>query len=164
MAARRPELVRSLILLETSAEPEPLASVSRYRLLANISRVVGVRPLKRRIVPIMLGRSILTDPSRRAEVDRYADLMARRRDVWRAVNGVIDRAGILDELGRVVAPTLILVGDEDVATPVQKAERIASAIAGSRLQKIARAGHSSSVEQPEAVTAEISAFLSTGLR
>ena len=85
--------------------------------------------------------------------------MSRRRDIWRAVNGVVDRAGIHDELRRIAAPTLILVGDEDVATPRPKADRIAAAIAGSRLVTIPRAGHSSPVEEPEAVTAAIKQFL-----
>ena len=33
MGARRPDLVRSLLLLETSADPEPVANVARYRTL-----------------------------------------------------------------------------------------------------------------------------------
>jgi 3-oxoadipate enol-lactonase len=72
---------------------------------------------------------------------------------------VIDRAGIHDELGRISVPTLILVGEEDLATPLAKAEQIAEAIAGAELIRIPRAGHSSSVEEPAAVTAAIERFL-----
>jgi pimeloyl-ACP methyl ester carboxylesterase len=85
--------------------------------------------------------------------------MARRRDIWRAVNGVIDRAGIHSELSRVTAPTLVVVGDDDVATPRDKAERIAGAIAGAKLMTVPRAGHSSPVEEPALVTAAIEQFL-----
>lgn len=161
MAARRPDLVRSLILLGTSADPEPRENLARYRMLAGISKVLGVRPLRGRVASIMLGRSILTDASRRDDVDTFLTIMSRRRDVWRAVNGVIDRAGIHDELSRITVPTLILVGDEDVATAPAKAERLAAAIFGARLQRIPRAGHSSSVEAPAAVTEAVAAFLST---
>jgi pimeloyl-ACP methyl ester carboxylesterase len=86
--------------------------------------------------------------------------MTQRRDIWRAVNGVIDRAPIYDELSRITTPTLIMVGDEDVATPPPKAERLRAAIAGARLEVIPRAGHSSTVEEPTRVTAGISNFLS----
>ena len=55
---------------------------------------------------------------------------------------------------------MILVGDEDVATPPALAERISDGIAGSRLVVIPRAGHSSTIEQPAAVNAAISTFLS----
>ncbi len=72
---------------------------------------------------------------------------------------MIDRAGIFDELSRIRAPTLVLVGDEDVATPPPKAERIAGAIVGAKLETIHRAGHSSPVEEPAAVTAALERFL-----
>ena len=159
MAARRPDLVRSLLLLETSSDPEPMENVARYRLLTKMTRLLGPRMLKNKIAPIMLGKAILTDPARRAELATFVDLMARRRDIWRAVNGVVDRAGIHDELARITAPTLVVVGDEDVATPRPKAERIVAAIRGATLVTIPRAGHSSTVEEPALVTAAIEQFL-----
>jgi 3-oxoadipate enol-lactonase len=159
MAARRPDLVRSLILLETSSDPEPIENVARYRMLTRVTKLLGPKLIKNRVAPIMLGKTILTDPARRGELATYVDLMSRRRDIWRAVNGVIDRAGIHSELSRITAPTLIAVGDEDVATPRPKAERIASAIAGAKLVTIPRAGHSSPVEEPALVTAALEEFL-----
>jgi pimeloyl-ACP methyl ester carboxylesterase len=159
MAAFRPELVRSLILIETSADEEPHENIGRYRLLTRVVRVVGPRVVQRRILPIMLGKTILTDPARRGEVARYAAVMSRRNDIWRAVNGVIDRAPIRGELARITAPTLVIVGEEDVATTPEKAERIVAAISGAKLVRIPRAGHSSSVEEPAAVTAAIEEFL-----
>src|SRR5262249_52040287 len=153
VAARRPDLVRSLILLETSIDPEPTANVGRYRLLTNIYRRIGPRVVRKQAAQIMLGKSILADKTRRAEVDRYVQITSRRRDIWKAVNGVIDRAGISsEELARIRARTLVVVGDEDVATPRAKAERIVAAIAGAKLVTIPRAGHSSTVEEPVAVT------------
>lgn len=159
VAARRPDLVRSLILLETSADPEPTANVARYRVLSAVTRALGPKIVARQVAPIMLGRSVIADPTRRGDVAGFVATMTRRRDAWRAVNGVIDRAGVYDELGRIKAPTLVLVGDEDVATPRPKAERITAAIAGARLETIARAGHSSPVEEPAAVTAAIDRFV-----
>jgi 3-oxoadipate enol-lactonase len=159
MAARRPDLVRSLILLETSADPEPIENVPRYRLLNRVTRLLGTGVTRNKVAPIMLGKTILTDRTRRADVDRFARLMGRRRDIWRAVNGVVDRGGIYHELERIRSPTLVLVGDEDVATPRAKAERIAGAIAGAKLVTVPRAGHSSPVEEPALVTAAIEQFL-----
>ncbi|MEO8842798.1 MAG: alpha/beta fold hydrolase [Kofleriaceae bacterium] len=160
VAARRRELVRSLILIETSADPEPIENIGRYRTLTAVVRTLGPRVVSKQVAKIMLGRTILGDPNRRADVATYTATMSQRRDIWRAVNGVIDRAPIFDELDRIDAPTLIMVGDEDVATPLPKAERLRTAIAGSRLEVIPRAGHSSTVEEPTRVTAAISNFLS----
>ncbi len=161
MAARRPDLVRSLILLETSADPEPTENVPRYRLLNRVTRLLGTGVTRNKVAPIMLGKTILTDKGRRADVDRFSQLMGRRRDIWRAVNGVVDRGGVYHELSRITAPTLVVVGDEDVATPRAKAEQIAGAIAGAKLVTIPRAGHSSPVEEPDLITAAIEQFLNT---
>ena len=159
MAARRPDLVRSLVIIESSAGPEPIENVARYRMLVVATRLVGPKALRARIAPIMLGASILADPARRSDVDRFVAIMSRRKDIWRAVNGVIDRAGMEAEVGRIRTRTLVIVGDEDVATPRAKAEALVAAIAGARLVCIPRAGHSSSVEEPAVVTAVVAGFL-----
>ena len=159
MAARRPDLVRSLLLLETSADPEPIENIGRYRLLTRVMKLVGPKLIKNKVAPIMFGKAILADKARRKELAGFVDLMSRRSDIWRAVNGVVDRAGIHHELARITAPALVVVGEEDVATPRHKAERIVGAIAGAKLVTIPRAGHSSSVEEPQLVTAAIEAFL-----
>lgn len=163
MAARRPDLVTSLILIETSSDPEPVENLGKYRLLTKLVKALGQRlskPLIRsQVLPIMLGKTILADRSRRAEVRRFGDIMGRRGDIWRAVNGVIERAGIHSELGRVIVPTLVVVGEEDAATVPAKAEKIASAISDARLVRIPRAGHSSTVEEPVLVTGAIEEFL-----
>ena len=160
IAARRPDLVKKLVLIETSADPEPVENVSRYRLLSNVVRLFGARVVRGRAAPIMMGKTILADKARAAELDGYVKTMTSRKDVWRAVNGVIDRAAIYPELARIRAPTLVLVGDEDLATPRPKAERIVAAIAGAKLETIRHAGHSSTVEQPAQVIAALERFLS----
>lgn len=162
VAARRPDLVKKLVLIETSADPEALANVKQYRLLTAAVRVLGPRPVSRRVAPIMLGRTILTDPARKGVVADFLEVMSSRRDIWRAVNGVIDRGGIHDELSRIKAPTLVIVGDEDVATPRPKAEALVAGIAGAKLELVPRAGHSSTVEEPAAVTTAIEKFLGQG--
>ncbi|SDZ08243.1 alpha/beta fold hydrolase [Nitrosomonas sp. Nm33] len=73
----------------------------------------------------------------------------------------MDRQGVYDEIGKITTPTLIMVGEEDVATVPAKAERIQARIAGSHLVRIPGAGHSSTIEEPEAVNMAIKAFLNS---
>ena len=160
LAARRPEWIRSCMLLETSADPEPAENVPRYRRLNHVARWFGLRPVAGRVMPIMFGRTFLTDPERASERAVWrARLLGNRRDIVRAVQGVIERDGVYDELRNITCPTLVVVGEEDVATVPAKAERIHAAIRGSTLVRIPRAGHSSSVEQPALVNAAITEFL-----
>lgn len=160
IAARRPELLHSCILLETSADAEPPENAPRYRTLNRVARWLGLRVAASKVMPIMFGQTFLTDPARAEERAHWRDqLIANKRDIWRAVNGVIERPAITDELHNIVAPTLIMVGEQDVATIPAKSERLHAAIRGSTLVRIAEAGHSSTIEQPARVNAAIDAFL-----
>jgi 3-oxoadipate enol-lactonase len=160
LAARFPHLVRSLILCETSADAEPQENIPKYRRLNFVARWLGLRLVTAKVMPILFGETSLTDPKRAAErADWEKQLSGNRRSIWRAVNGVINRAAVINELPRVSAPTLVIVGEEDVATIPAKAERIVKAIPNARLVRIPKAGHSSTVEQPQAVNAAILDFL-----
>jgi pimeloyl-ACP methyl ester carboxylesterase len=161
LAIRHPELLRSLTLIDTSADPEPAANVPRYRLLNFVARWFGLGVVTGQVMPILFGRSFLADPARAAERDEYrARLAANHRiGVTRAVRGVIEREGVAAELHRIRLPTLILVGDEDVATVPAKSEAMQAAIPGARLVRIPRAGHTSTLENPAAVNAVLREFL-----
>jgi pimeloyl-ACP methyl ester carboxylesterase len=161
LAARRPDLVRSLLLLDTSADPEPPENVLKFRLGNWFARCFGVGPLLvDATMPMMFGKNALSDPARAAERDAWhRRLRSNRKSLWRAVNGVIQRPSVYHELSRITAPTLVMVGEEDAVTVPAKAERIAAAIAGAQLVRIPRAGHIVTVERPKAVTQAIGDFL-----
>jgi pimeloyl-ACP methyl ester carboxylesterase len=160
LGARRPDLVRSLLLLDTSADPEPPKNAPKYRLWNWIARCFGAGPVVEATLPIMFGKSALSDPARAAERDTWRrQLRSNRRSFWRAVNGVIERPSVYHELSRITAPTLVMVGEEDTVTVPAKAERIVAAIAGAKLVRVPRAGHIMTLEQPQAATRAISGFL-----
>jgi pimeloyl-ACP methyl ester carboxylesterase len=161
LAARRPQLLRSVILIETSADPEPPENVPRYRLLNFIARWLSLSLVRQPVMNIMFGKTFLNDPLRAAErAEMEKRLLANDRiGISRATRGVIERQGVYDEIARITLPTLILVGAEDVATTPEKSERIYQRIPNSKLVYIPAAGHTSCVENAECVTAEIEAFL-----
>lgn len=161
LAIHHPELLRSLTLIDTSADPELDEHVGPYRRLAFIGRWFGFRPIAGRIMNILFGRTFMTDPGRESERQTWTEWIAQsdRKGSSRAAHGVIDREGVYERLGDVRTPTLIIVGDEDVATPPDQAQRIHQKIAGSRLVVIPGAGHHSPIERPEAVTKALKEFL-----
>jgi pimeloyl-ACP methyl ester carboxylesterase len=160
LASRTPGLLRSLALLETAADPEPLLNRPRYAAMAAMARVLGFGPFVPQVEKIMFGKSFLADPSREAiRRDLRAQLLGNdRTGTPRAVSGVIWRKGIQDLLSRIDVPTLVLSGEEDVAVTPARSRRTAEAIRGARFQTIPRAGHSSSLENPDAVTEALRAF------
>ncbi len=161
LAVQRPDLLRSLSLLETSADPEP--NKAKYRLLNFIARWFGFGPVIGSVMPIMFGQTFLNDPERSQEKAKWRSFILSndRTGITRAVAGVIDRLGFADQLGRIALPVLIIVGDEDVATVPEKSERMHAAIPASQLVVIPRAGHSSTIEEPAAVTDALSAFFNS---
>ena len=161
LAARRPELLKTLTLIETAADGEPRLNVPKYQALSLVARFLGFKPVVGAVMRIMFGKSFLGDAARASLRERKrAELLAL--DVPRveaALHAVVARRPIASELARIRTPTLVLHGDEDRAIAMARAERMARGIAGARMVVIPRAGHTSSVEEPVAVTRQIEAFL-----
>ncbi|MEW2128932.1 alpha/beta fold hydrolase [Streptomyces sp. NPDC005435] len=161
LAARHGELLRSLTLLDTSADAEDGAKTAEYRLLANVYQVTGVRPVLGRVKAEMFGPEFLASPASAPIVDEWVRRLrrCRRSGIRKAVLGVSERPAVRDELGRISVPTLVVVGADDAATPPVESERIAAAVKGARLEVVPGAGHSSTVEQPVVVSELIREFL-----
>lgn len=161
IALRRPELLRSLTLMCTAGDGEPRLNVVKYRLMMAVGRVLGLGVLARAVMPIMFGRTFLGDPRRREVRDKMEQqlrgLVLDR--VGPALESVATRRPVLGELGALRTPTLVLHGDEDRAIAPARAQRTAQAIPGARMVLVPRAGHTATVEEPEAMTRELAAFI-----
>lgn len=161
VALARPDLVQSLILLDTSADPESERNLPRYRLLRRLAGWLGLRPVIGRVMPILFGASFLKDSSRAAERERYRRrlLQNHKNGILRAIDGVLSRRGVADRLHALRVPALVVVGCEDVATPPAKARALAGLIPGARLVEIPGAGHTCTLEAPREVNAAIIEFI-----
>ena len=153
LAARRPDLIASLALLETSANAEPVENLPKYKTLNGIVKWVGViSPVANKVMAIMFAMSWLSDKTNSPKISHWKkELMANKRSITGPVEGVIYRKGVEDELARIKCPTLVIVGDEDVATKPEKAKFIQMSIAGAQLHMVNGAGHSSCIEKPEII-------------
>ncbi len=161
VALKRPDLLRSLILVNTSAGPEKPIKKLRFRLLNLIARTIGLRTVIGQVMPLMFSQSFLDDPARAAERDHWRDFILGndRVGVSRAVAGVVRRSGVVERLGGIDLPALILTGDEDITTPPVKAREMAGAMPHAELEVLPGCGHMSTLEQPDRVNHAIAAFL-----
>jgi 3-oxoadipate enol-lactonase len=66
---------------------------------------------------------------------------------------------LTDRLGAITLPTLIIVGAQDVGTPVAASQAIHERITGSELVILDPAAHLSNLEQPESFTRALETFL-----
>lgn len=158
VAARNPEMIKSLILMETSAKAEH--NRSKYILLVSIVKIFGVKVVAQNVMDIMFGKTFLSDDNRKVEKRQWqTELENNKKSITKAVEGVIYRKGIENELKNIQCPVLILVGTEDKATPPENAKFIHSLIPQSKLKYIINAGHTSSIEEPEQINRVIEGFL-----
>ena len=109
------------------------------------------------VVPIFFSASTSEDVSGPwKERWRSEDVSAARE----TLHAVTRREDITDRLGEIEQPALVIHGEDDGAIEMERAEQLAAGLPGVvELVKVPRAGHSSTIEQPEAVTAAIERFL-----
>jgi pimeloyl-ACP methyl ester carboxylesterase len=115
-----------------------------------------------RIVPIYLSKTTRTEQPALVQAFRERVASMDPTSVGHAVDAVIFRRDdIRERLGAIRSPTLVVVGDDDVATPLDRSETIARAIGGASLRRIAKAGHLSAWEQPAAALRHVEPWLET---
>ena len=161
VALKRPDLLHSLILLDTGAEAENPEKKADYKKMLRAIHWLGMKRISKKVMPIMFGETFLNDKSRKQEYKTWLEHLRQnnKKGAMRATAGVIERDGILSRLPDINLPTLIVVGDEDKPTPYEEAQKMHFAIKGSKLAVIKQAGHSTPVEQPERLNQVMSTFL-----
>jgi len=161
LAIRHAELLKSLILVSTSSEPEALFSRLKFNLLALVGQSLGLQVVLNQVMPTMFGQSFLKDPHRKELKQAWENyfLANDRKGVAKAVKGVANREGVTNSLFSICLPTLIIAGEKDIATTPEKSGIMHDAIKGSLLKIIPRSGHMSPVEEPHIVNENLDSFL-----
>ena len=153
-----PERVDRLALLDTQARADsPEAQELRRQQIA-IAERGGFARIPDLQVPKLLaarhhGDDALTGTVRAMASATGADAFVRQQTA--ILNRVDSRPG----LAAIRCPTLVLVGSEDAITPPDLAREMRDGIAGSRLVVVEEAGHLSTLERPDAVTAALRDWL-----
>jgi 3-oxoadipate enol-lactonase len=160
LAIRTPERIEKLALLDTNADAETPSKLPSYRVMAFLEKHFGAFPLLLdRLEPIFFSPATRRD--RPEVVKAFRERLAAMDPVAvsRAVDAVIfTRNDVRPELHRITAPTLVVCGEDDVATPLARSFDIHARIPGSKMIRVKDAGHLSAWEQPGAVTAALSSF------
>lgn len=148
LAINAPERLDRLVLLCTSAR---LGPAETWRERAETVRAQGTEA----VAEAGVGRW-LTERFRAQHPDVAGwlrDMIAATPDSgYAACCAVIEHMDLTPGLAGISAPTLVIAGAQDPATPPEHAERIAAAVDGARLEVLDPAAHLANVEQPEAVT------------
>ena len=155
MAANAPQRIERLILCCTSAR---FANPDAYVQRAETVRAQGMAAVSGAVV-----ERWFTDRFR----ERQPEVVTRYRSMLESIPvegyaACCEAVAGFDGrpyLAGITAPTLVVAGGEDRATPVDHARALSDGIPHSRLEVIAAAAHLANVEQPDAVTEAITTHL-----
>jgi len=162
LAYRFPEIVRGLVLMDTTAGRENQESLPAYEQLALMMRdgddVARAQAVAAACM-VLFGERWRTARPDLLAFEQEEMLRIPRDGGYLAARAVFDRDDVLARVGVISAPTLVLTGEDDVATPPELGRELAEAIPGARFELIPAAGHHAPIENPSAVTAELELFL-----
>jgi 3-oxoadipate enol-lactonase len=157
IALKYPQMLQSLVLCDTMSRV-PTAAKPMWDDRIHTAETGGMEPL----VEPTLARWF-TEPFRQKGspvLDQVRTMI--RSTPPRGYTGcchAIAALNLTDHLKAITLPTLIIVGEDDPATPVAASHVIHEQIRGSELVILKAAAHLSNLEQPEAFNQALTAFL-----
>lgn len=154
---RRPDLVRALILCDTAHK---IGTTDSWN-----ARIAAVEKNGIDSIVDAIMERWFTPAFRRPEnvaYTGYCNMLTRQPvEGYVATCEAIRDADFTEAAGKIAVPTICIVGDQDGSTPPELMQSTAKLIPGARYEVIRDCAHIPPVEQPEALTAIIRAFVST---
>jgi pimeloyl-ACP methyl ester carboxylesterase len=156
---RHPERLRALVLSDTSAPAETAEGRLFRNRLADRLLAEGMDGYAHEVIGKMLADYNVTAMPDVAA--RVLEMMCATdpRGAAAALRGRAERPDYRDVLAGVEVPVLIVVGADDVYTPVAEAEAIRRLVPHATLAVIEKAGHLPGAEQPDRFNAVLLDFL-----
>ncbi len=158
MLRQAPERIAKLALLDTQARADTLEQTAGRETQIAMAQSGRFTEIPELSIPRFLHRDRQTDAQltgivRQMALDTGPEAFVRQQ------RAIISRPDSRPLLASIRCPTLVLVGDGDVATPPELNKEIADGIPDARLVVVPNCGHLSTIEQPEAVNASLVEWL-----
>jgi 3-oxoadipate enol-lactonase len=144
-----PESVLALVLADTRASADTLEARERRLKSAAKAEAEGARAIADDMIPLLLGSTTRDIRPRITHRVRAMIEANTPHGIASAQRGMAERSDSTHVLPSMDLPALVIVGAEDILTPVAEAEGLRNGIAGARLHVIESAGHLSNLERPE---------------
>ncbi len=158
LAVRHPELLKSLVLANTTAHYDDAARALIAQRVATVRQhglgAIAEGMMQRWFTPAF---SAQARGAGRVAATR-ACLEATSAEAYAASAEAVAAIDFRESNRRITCPVLVLAGLHDQATPLAAAQALADGIPGARLRTL-DAAHLSAVEQPEAFAALVTEFL-----
>lgn len=156
---RHAKRVRALVLADTRAGADTTEGLSKRAGQIAQARNEGATAVANGLIQGVVGKT--TREKQPDTYDAVHRMMAQApvEGIVGAIEAMMNRPDSTPLLASIDVPTLVVVGDEDVLTPVKEARAMHQQIRGSRLEVIAQAGHLACLERPAAFNHVLTEFL-----
>jgi pimeloyl-ACP methyl ester carboxylesterase len=159
IAAHAPSAVRSLTLVDSALDGHVWSEewLARWQAIASAARTDVARAKE-----LWLTHDIFAPGRRHASVAHELKTMVERYSGWHFMHrdpGDTPSPATAEVLSRIAAPTLVIVGDQDIPDFQLIARRMADDIPQARLQVMQGAGHMANLEKPDEFTRLVLAHL-----
>lgn len=158
-AVKAKDRVSGLILLDTHAGTESMTRKFKYWAMVAVSRVIGTTPLIPQVI-----RMFFSSYTREGNPELVHEWRERFSSV--SVNTIVhtvaaltSRDSVVEQLGKIELPALVVVGESDNPTPPVYSREIVAALPNGTLLEVSNAGHLSNLEQPAVVTTAMVSYL-----
>jgi 3-oxoadipate enol-lactonase len=158
---RHRDRVRALVLADTRATADTPEAAQRRRELIEVAKTQGPTAVANLQIAGLVGK---TTRDKRPDIYDATHRMiaqAPSEGVVGALEAMLARPDSTATCATIDVPTLIVVGEEDVLTPLKEARALQASIPGSGLEVLRQAGHLSNTERPAAFNTVVSEFLAT---
>jgi 3-oxoadipate enol-lactonase len=160
---RSPERFSGMVLADTKSQADTPEGREGRRKMIELVRASGAAAVADQMMPKLLGAtSTRTRPELASQVRQMIESTSAPA-IAAALEALSARPDSTPDLGRIACPALIVVGAEDVLTPVADAEALDRRMARSHLVVLPEAGHLSNLESPDAFSKALGDFLASSL-
>jgi 3-oxoadipate enol-lactonase len=159
MFRHAPRYFRAMVLADTRAEADTVEGAEGRRRMIQRVREEGPARVAGEMIPKLLCPSTRANRPETVEALRDLILSNSTDTIAGAILALMTRPDSTPTLSQVHCPVLVVVGDEDVLTPLPCSEAIQRGIAGAELVVVPQAGHMSNMEQPAVFNLALARFL-----
>lgn len=157
---RHRDRIAALVLADTRAAADPPAvRETRERIAQSVAADPASHVLLDEVLPALVGETTVRErPLVYGRVRALVQAAPAAAVAW-AERAMADRPDSAPTLRAADVPALVVVGEEDTLSPPAEAQALVDLLPAAGLVRIPRAGHLSAVEDPEAFTAALRAFV-----
>ncbi|MFM1964544.1 MAG: hypothetical protein RL134_269 [Actinomycetota bacterium] len=153
IAARRPDLVAALALVDTKATADP-EQARAHRLRIAEAAEAGEAWWAGMVDGLLGETTRRTRPDLVARVEGVLETASPRTVAW-AQRAMAARPDSREPLAMLTAPVTVIMGEEDTMSPLAEQELILEAVPHARWVPVPGSGHLTPMEAPEAVAAAL---------